>query len=83
MNPFSMHNKTKLTISILFTNIRGLASGTREESNKLNAIFDLGANINIIIDSHLDHNKMRTLMKGNSQLSGCKLNQSNHNQCNV
>ena len=68
MNPFSMINKTKSTISILSTNIRGLASGTREETNKLKVIFDLGADINIIIDSHLDNNKMRTLMKGNSQL---------------
>ena len=68
MNPFSMINKTKSTISILSTNIRGLASGTREATNKLKAIFDLGADINIIIDSHLDNNKMRTLMKGNSQL---------------
>ena len=68
MNPFSLHNKTKSTISILSTNIRGLASGTRDETLKLNAIFDLGADINIIIDSHLDSNKMRSLMKGNSHL---------------
>ena len=68
MNTFSFNNKTKSTISILSPNIRGLASGTREESTKLKAIFDLGADINIIIDSHLDNNKMRTLMKGNSQL---------------
>ena len=68
MNPFSLHNKTKSTISILSTNIRGLASGTREEAKKLKAIFDLGADINIIIDSHLDSNKLRTLMRGNSQL---------------
>ena len=68
MNPFSLHNKTKSTISILSTNIRGLASGTREEALKINAIFDHGADINIIIDSHLDSNKLRTLRKGNSQL---------------
>ena len=68
MNPFSLYNKTKSTISILSTNIRGLASGTREEAKKLKAIFDLGADINIIIDSHLDSNKLRTLMRGNSQL---------------
>ena len=68
MNPFSIFNKTKSTISILSTNIRGLATGTREETNKIKAIFDLGADINIIIDSHLDNNKLRTLMKGNSQL---------------
>ena len=67
-NLFSLQNKTKSTISILSTNIRRLASGTREEAKKLKAIFDLGADINIIIDSHLDSNKLRTLMKGNSQL---------------
>ena len=68
MNPFSLHNKTKSTISILSTNIRGLASGTKDETLKLNAVFDIGADINIIIDSHLDPNKMRSLMKGNSHL---------------
>ena len=68
MNPFSIFNKTKSTISILSTNLRGLSAGTREETNKIKAIFDLGADINIIIDSHLDSNKLRTLMKGNSQL---------------
>ena len=68
MNPFSIFNKTKSTISILSTNIRGLSNGTREETNKIKAIFDLGADINIIIDSHLDNNKLKTLMKGNSQL---------------
>ena len=68
MNPFSIFNKTKSTISIHSTNIRGPSNGTREETNKIKAIFDLGADINIIIDSHLDNKKLKTRMKGNSQL---------------
>ena len=56
----------KSTVSILSTNIRGLSTGTKEETMK--GIFDIGADINIIIDSHLENNKLKTLMKGNSQL---------------
>ena len=64
----SIFGKQKSNIRICTTNIRGMKIGTDREEHKLCTIINTSSDILILIDHHLDQQKLASLIKNNRQV---------------
>ena len=67
INPFKL-KKNSSNFRITALNIKGMRIGTNFEQTKLKALINDGGDVTLIIDHHLDNEKLKSLNKKNRQI---------------
>ena len=64
INPFTL-KKNSSNFRITALNIKGMRIGTNFEQTKLKALINDGGDVTLLIDHHLDNEKLKSLNKKN------------------